>query len=170
VSGHRRLMCRDITKRRGRDSNPRTRFPPLRDFQSRPFNRSGTSPPHSLAIQRMPKATTRALDPLLGSPRDGSSSQQSAQYRHRPNRHLRRNRRGRQHHRRVHRHPDPWRAPAEPGISFLAPHHSRLSPRVARCAAAARCSADIGHAPQPLRDAAYVPSRSTTALRSVPCA
>src|SRR5271163_4791058 len=30
--------------RRGRDSNPRTRFPPLRDFQSRPFNRSGTSP------------------------------------------------------------------------------------------------------------------------------
>jgi hypothetical protein len=31
-------------KRRGGDSNPRTRFPPLRDFQSRPFNRSGTSP------------------------------------------------------------------------------------------------------------------------------
>jgi hypothetical protein len=33
-----------IKWRRGRDSNPRTRFPPLRDFQSRPFNRSGTSP------------------------------------------------------------------------------------------------------------------------------
>ena len=33
-----------VAQRRGRDSNPRTRFPPSRDFQSRPFNRSGTSP------------------------------------------------------------------------------------------------------------------------------
>jgi hypothetical protein len=39
---HQRSAYRD--QRRGRDSNPRTRFPPLRDFQSRPFNRSGTSP------------------------------------------------------------------------------------------------------------------------------
>ena len=33
-------------QRRGRDSNPRTRLTPSRDFQSRPFNRSGTSPAH----------------------------------------------------------------------------------------------------------------------------
>ncbi len=38
-----------VSIRRGRDSNPRTRFPPSRDFQSRPFNRSGTSPPRSSA-------------------------------------------------------------------------------------------------------------------------
>ena len=30
--------------RRGRDSNPRETVKPLRDFQSRPFGRSGTSP------------------------------------------------------------------------------------------------------------------------------
>ena len=57
----------DARQRRGRDSNPRTRFPPLRDFQSRPFNRSGTSPALAASRRRIAdrgrrgslKATTR---------------------------------------------------------------------------------------------------------------
>ena len=47
---HRALGARQqLPERRGRDSNPRTKFPPSRDFQSRPFNRSGTSPGVSAA-------------------------------------------------------------------------------------------------------------------------
>ncbi len=74
-----------------------------------------------------PKATTPAPCALLGSahaPRFQRSLQQDV----RSDRHLRRNRRDRQRDRRLHRHPDPWRAAPEPGIpGFTAP--SRLLSR-----------------------------------------
>src|ERR1700681_2398796 len=58
-------------QRRGRDSNPRTRFPPLRDFQSRPFNRSGTSPALEHRLRRRspdPRSSRRACEGYTTAP------------------------------------------------------------------------------------------------------
>ena len=66
-------MAIDRAQRRGRDSNPRTRLPPLRDFQSRPFNRSGTSPEsgstegYDTHVRTASLATQSSLRPSLRS-------------------------------------------------------------------------------------------------------
>ena len=59
VPRHVRHMSRDITQRRGRDSNPRWTKPPIPVFETGAFNRSATSPvgPHDL-IRSLPNERT----------------------------------------------------------------------------------------------------------------
>jgi site-specific DNA recombinase len=107
--------------------SPATRFPvapvqPLRHLSwvRRPGAGGGTS-----------KATTPAPRPLLGSPH-APRHQRSLREDVRSDRHVRGHRRDRERDPGVHRHPDPGRAPPEPGIPRVPPPAGHLSDPLSR--------------------------------------
>jgi site-specific DNA recombinase len=119
--------------------SPVTRFPvapvqPLRHLSWR-------SPGPTRHRDGLLKATTPTPGPLLGSRADASTRQRSRQQGRGPDRHLRRHRRSRQHHHRLHRRAGPRRAAPERRIHRRAApeRRQRLLTRPARGVEFKRC-------------------------------